>query len=298
VDVTIVIRGDRTPPKLGKFALDGALVEVGYTTWAGLPSAEHVLGTFYLAGSLRQDTVIADPTGRLAVIHAETAEGWAKRVWVRRRCEDAERRITRGLHRLDLAQPPHDLLTGWLFPTGVTTMVLLTAALRNPTVRLRYVKCRALLAEYGHLASHEELLRLLGSEGLSRERVEEHLRAMTELFDATMPLARTPFFFSSDITSAARPIAVDSIRELVEQGLHREAVFWIAATYARCMKILHTDAPHALPVLAPGFAALAADLGAGTTADVERRRSEVLGFLPRLRGLAEEIMEATPGIEG
>ena len=35
------------------------------------------------------------------------------------------------------------------------------------------------------------------------------------------------------ITPAARPIAIDGSRELIEAGAHREAVFWIVATFAR-----------------------------------------------------------------
>jgi hypothetical protein len=42
---------------------------------------------------------------------------------------------------VELAEVPRVSTVGlnaWLFPTGVTCHVLLVAALRNPTVRLRY----------------------------------------------------------------------------------------------------------------------------------------------------------------
>jgi hypothetical protein len=53
-------------------------------------------------------------------------------------------------------------VTAWLFPTGVTTHVLLTADLRNLTVRLRYPAVRELLVAYGQPEFYEELLALLG----------------------------------------------------------------------------------------------------------------------------------------
>src|ERR687898_1419050 len=106
----------------------------------------------------------------------------------------------------DQLRSPERVLA-WLFPTGVTTHVLLTAGLRNPTVRLRYLSARTLLDDYGRPGFHRELLALLGCAELPRERVERHLTAMTAAFDTAAAVAATPFPFSSDITPAARPVA-------------------------------------------------------------------------------------------
>jgi hypothetical protein len=51
-----------------------------------------------------------------------------------------------------------------------------------------------------------------------------------------------PFFFASDISYIARPISIGGSRELIERGYHREAVFWMVATYSRCQKMLHHEA--------------------------------------------------------
>jgi hypothetical protein len=294
VDVMVVTTEPR--PKPGKFRWRGVLLEVTYLSWDQLPSAEVILGSYHLAGSFRKNTVVADPTGRLGRLLATTVPEYARRPWVRRRCEDAEQRITDRLGALDRTVPLHDQVAAWLFPTGVTTHVLLTAGLRNPTVRLRYPAVRELLIEYGR--PYEELLRLLGCADVTPSRAEHHLRAMTEVFDATVPLSRTPFFFSSDITVVARPIAVDGGRELIAQGLHREAIFWIVATYARCLKILAADAPAVHADFTPGFEELVATLGIASPADLARRAQDVLGYLPRLRHLTEAILAANPEIHG
>lgn len=297
VDVMVVTTDAVAPAKLGKFRWDGVLIEVTYLSWDDLPSAEVVLGSYHLAGSFRTDTVIADPTGRLGALQVATAAGYARRTWVRRRCADAEQRITDRLGALDSSAPWHEQVIGWLFPTGVTTHVLLTAGLRNPTIRLRYPAARALLAEYGRLDVYEELLGLLGCAHLTGPVVAHHLRAMTDVFDATVPLSRTPFFFSSDITEAARPIAVDGSHALVEAGQHREAVFWIVATYARCLTILAHDAPAPHTPFDAGFRDLADDLGITSPADLRRRARQVADFLPRLREVADAILDANPEIE-
>ena len=111
--------------------------------------------------------------------------------------------------------------------------MLLVAALRNPTVRLRYAPVRDVLKEYNQEEIYEELLRLLGCKDMSAEQAMIHLNGLTRTFDAASAIAKTPFFFSSDITPDARAIAIDGDRELILNGSHREAVFWMVATFAR-----------------------------------------------------------------
>jgi hypothetical protein len=171
------------------------------------------------------------------------------------------------------------------------------AALRNPTVRQRYSAARRVLLEYGRTDFFLGLLELLGCAHLAAPHIEKHLGELAKIFDAAAAVARTPFSFSSDITAAARPIAIDGSRGLIGAGDHREAVFWMVATFARCHKILATDAP---PELArthlPAFEAMMADLGIVSSQDIARRAHEVTQFLPRLWAMAEEIISQNSGL--
>lgn len=292
VDV-IVVREEAAPPvKPGKVVEDGVVLDVTDLAWAEIGSEEHVLGQYHLAGSFRYPSVIADPSGRLVPLQEAVAAGFAERRWVRRRCADAAERIERNLRGAEAAAPFHDKVTSWLFGTGVTTHVLLVAALRNPTVRKRYAAVRDLLLGLGRGDDYESLLRLQGSAGLTRAQVEGHLDGLGAAFDVAAAAVTTPVFYASDISPAARPIAIDGSRELIARGEHREAVFWIVATYARCLAILDRDAPP--PVYRrfdPGFQALLADLGVTSAADIEGRATEVRAAIPWLLGVAEEIME-------
>jgi hypothetical protein len=78
---------------------------------------------------------------------------------------------------------------------------------------------------------------------MGRSRAEHHLGALAAAFDAAAAARRTPFVFAADISDLGRPIAIDGSRELIEGGSHREAVFWMVATYARCQKVLAHDRP-------------------------------------------------------
>jgi hypothetical protein len=176
--------------------------------------------------------------------------------------------------------------------------VVLVAGLRNPTVRKRYAAARELMAEYGQLDDYEHLLEILGAAALSREQVQGHLDAMAEAFDAAKTVIRSPFFFAADISDEARPIAVDGSQELIDHGLHREAVFWIVATWSRCMAVFDCDATPALSArFDTGYRRLLADLGIDAYADFPRRRAEVANALPWIGEFADAIIAANPEIE-
>ncbi|MGH2533182.1 MAG: hypothetical protein ACRDJW_12860 [Thermomicrobiales bacterium] len=298
VDVMVVL-GDATPPaKPGKFIYRGVLLDVSYLTSDQIRSAEAILGQYHLAGSFRQPNIILDPTGQLTRLGAAVSNDYANRRWVSARCEDAMHNIQKHLGSLNESDPFHDQVTAWLFGTGVTTHVLLVAGLKNPTVRRRYAAARELLADYGRLDFYETLLELLGCARMSRARAEHHLAALTDAFDAAKTVITTPFFFASDISDVARPIAIEGSRELIASGSHREAIFWMVATYARCQKALYHDAPAPMrEAFRPGFRDLLGDLGIVSSADLRRRGEQVEGFLPQVWKMAEAIMAANRDID-
>lgn len=295
IDVVIVISGAEPPLKLGKFIYRGTLIEITYLSMNQLASAEEVLTSHHLAGGFRVDTIIADPTGYLRKLQNQVSLHFAELSWVRRRCENIRQKVEDGLGSIDTNAPLHDQVTAWLFPTGVTTHILLVAALRNPTVRLRYLAVSEVLIEYGHTDLYPDLLNLLGCVNLTPERALHHLAELARTFDAAAAVAQTHFFFSSDITEDARPIAIDGSLKLIETGFHREAVFWIIATFARCHKILAADASAELQDShIPAFKAVLADLGITSSDSLTRRAEDVIQFLPRIWDTTEAILSANP----
>lgn len=297
VDIMVVTSQTEAPMKLGKFRHQGALLEVTYLEHHRVASADEVLADYHLAGGFRADTIIADPSGQLRAVQADVSRRFTDLPWVLRRCAHATERVERGLKSIDPAAPWHQQVTSWLFPTGVTTHVLLVAALRNPTVRLRYLAVRDMLTAYGATAVHEDLLRLLGCGDLTAERAGTHLAGLARTFDAAAAVRSTPFFFGGDIAEAARPIAIDGSAALIAAGAHREAIFWIVATFARCHAILAADAPAGVAEeLAPAFDAVLADLGITSTADLLDRARRVLDYLPKLHETTAAILAANPDI--
>ena len=297
VDVMVVLTDPDPPPKPGKIVYRDVLVEVSYLPSDQVRSPDQILGQYHLAGSFRTPSIILDPSGRLTRLQAAVARDYAKRRWVYRRCEHARDKLLRG-YGLNESDPFPDQVVAWLFPAGITTHVLLLAGLQNPTVRRRYVAARDLLADYGHPEFYETLLELLGCARISRARVEHHLAALADAFDAAKAVVKTPFFFASDISDVARPIAIDGSRELIVRGDHREAVFWLVATYSRCQKVFHYDAPAATKNrFDPGYRHLLGDLGIASFADLRRRVEQVKASVPPVWEVAEAIMAANPDID-
>ncbi|PAK49058.1 hypothetical protein [Paenibacillus sp. 7541] len=300
-DIDVVIVTDEDSPRLkpGKLIHQDALLEVTYMPWESLGTPERVLGSYHLAGSFRVDSLISDPSGRLRRLQSEVSRQFADRTWVVRRCEHVRQRIVDGLRTINPASAWHEQVTSWLFPTGVTTHMLLVAALRNPTVRLRYTAVHDVLKQYGQPDLYEELLQLLGCAQMTPEQASGHLDGLARTFDAAAKVASTPFFFSSDITAAARRVAIDGSQALIQSGSHREAVFWMTATYARCHFILAADAPPEMQQkYLPLFEDLTRDLGLSSSNNLHERAADVLRYLPKLWKITMAIVDANPEVKG
>lgn len=298
LDLIVVIENPDSAPKPGKRPVQGAVLDVSYLPTSQVQSPESILGQSHLATSFRSPSVVADPSGRLTGIQAAVSQSFAEREWVVRRVEHTLDKI-RHQFTLDLSDPFHEQVISWIFPAGITTHVLLVAGLKNPTVRKRYLAVRELLAEYGHSSFYEELLELVGCRQMSRSRAQRRLDALTEAFDASSACIRTPFPFASDISELGRPISIGGTQELISSGNHREAVFWLVVTYSRCQAVLYRDAPPELRLTYDGgYRALLGDLGITSPDDLQRRKREVIRFLPRTWEVAQEIIAANQQIQG
>ena len=297
-DIIVVVADPNRTGKRGKFVYRDILLEVCYLSNDQLCSSDQVLSDYHLAPSLRTTSIILDPSGHLTALLGIVRRDYTKRQWVLHRCANARTKLLGCLQSINEESPHHDQVIACLFAAGITTNVLLVAGLRNPTVRARYMAVRELLAEYSRLEFHDSLLGLLGCARISRGRVDQHLTALTHIFDAAKDAIKTQFPFASDISDIARPITIDASLELIERGYHREAMFWIAVTHSRCHKVLSCDAPDKMKQsFRHNYTDLASDLGMLSFAEIRRRCAEIERALPRVWEVAEAIVSANPEIQ-
>ena len=110
-------------------------------------------------------------------------------------------------------------------------------------------------------------------------------------------VVKSPYCFASDISADARPIAIDGSRDLIERGYHREAVFYIVATYGRCQTIIQQDgSPEQFARHERGLTALLADLGIHSFDDFAARIARIDAVKSRTWETAEAIMAANPDV--
>jgi len=285
VDVMVISEQEEASGRT-KFMHRGTLIEASHHPWSRLAS----LDTVPSAHSLRLDSIIADPSGRLATVQSAVARQYAEPGRVRRRCRAIWEGTGQALRELDPSAPWPDQVMTWAFRTSWTAVLVLVAAIRNPTVRLRYLAAREVLTDYGLSQLYPDLLGLFGCLDLTPDVADHHLDELSQTFDIAAEAARTGFAFSSDITQIARPVAIDGIREQIGLGNHREVMFWLVATYTRCHKILATDAPELERKRRPALEAMLADLGIRSSTDLVSRADAVIAFLPRLWEAVEAIL--------
>ncbi|HLU58001.1 MAG TPA: hypothetical protein VKZ81_21280 [Pseudonocardia sp.] len=285
VDVTVLLAGPVAPPKPGKIRHRGALLDVTYLPVSALADPEKVAATHYLAPSFAgPDAILSDPTGLLGGLRAHIAPTFRSPAAVRKRVADVLAAVRTRLAARDEAAPWPQQVLAWLFPASLVAVAVLVAAGERPTVRTRYRRARAVLGEESGL--YARMLGLLGCADVDAEVVVGHLDRLAVVFDEAAAVGPTRFPFASDISAQARPVAIDGSRALVAAGDHREAVFWIVATFARCERILG-DRPDA-----PDFSAALAELvGVRGPGDLRARTAATLAFLP-------ELEEATAAIGG
>jgi hypothetical protein len=301
VDVMVVVAAADAPPKLGKLVHDGVLLDVTFLPSAALADVDQVAASFFLAPAFSTggESIIADSTGRLSELARGISPTFHRPDAVLRRCDDVLARIRRrtGAQRatIKLTPPWSEPVIGWLFPASLTAVVVAVAAGRAPTVRRRYLDARSVLARVDLDDRYDALLELLGCAAVDPRTVQRHLDRLAATFDLAAAMARTPFPFSSDVTPAARALGIDGSQHLVDQGAHREAVFWILATWGRCHAIVTVDgSPDLRHSVDEQFRAAVADLvGVRDLADLRTRTGRVLAAQPELRSVAETIIART-----
>lgn len=294
VDVMVVL--DTPRDKAGKARIDGVLIEITYLESRLFASPEAVLSNYHLADGLRKAAILADPTGMLTACAEAVEAGFDREVTVRARMSDVRQKMLNNLAGARTNPTLYDRASAWLFGAGQGAHVLLVAARQNPTVRKRYAAARVVCEATGLMDFYEDMLAAHGYGPLTRQMVEAWMPPLERAFDAAAGQGKTPFFFSTDISGDARPIAIGGSNDMIFRGLHREAAYWILATMARCMKILDADAPDLYPAAEADFLTMLGDMGVSGDRGIAEMADKARAFFPALDAAAEQVLRLTPGL--
>jgi hypothetical protein len=201
--------------------------------------------------------ILSDPTGVLTPLQKKVSAEFGRRRWVEARCEAEKASAEKHLDAMRAVSSPVERLESVWALLGALSGLLAVAQLKRPTTRRTLTLLRELLEAQGRADLHEAALTLFGSALLSRADVEAMLDRSVVAFDRSVDVYRTPTPYGFTIRPHLRPYLVEATREMIDEGSHREAVYWIAALAGESYLVLQNDAPD---IEKPEFAAQLQDM--------------------------------------
>jgi hypothetical protein len=296
IDVMLIVEDEEMRTKPGKFEYRGGLIEVSVSPISVIRDVEATVSQGAIAASIARNRILDDPGHLLRPAFDWIAAEFPREHRVIERLDAIQASIAKRVTSIDDSAPFHDQAM-WVFPAGVTTHLLLTAGLGNPTVRRRFVETRRLLDAYGEPEMLDLLLHFVGSDAVTAEMARRHFARLVPVYDATAALGATGSRWVSDVSVDARRISIGGTQELLDQGYHREAMWWIVATFTRCLNVIATTDNEALFRQADAaFRALMDDLGLASVGDLRARAGEIVASLPAIREVANRVLARNPEV--
>jgi hypothetical protein len=251
VDVVVVLPEGAQDDTVELF-YRGLMLEVISLDLKAHQDAEAILANPSHGPNMATTQILADPTGILAPLQKAVAEEYSRRRWIGARCEKEKASAEKSLASMRQASTSTERLDSvWQFLSALSGL-LAVAQLKRPTTRRTLTMLRELLEAQGRSDLHEAALTLFGSAHMSRTDVQAMLDRSVLAFDRSVEVYQTPTPYGFTIRPHLRPYLTEATQEMIDEGNHREAMFWIMALAGESYLILQNDAP---AVEKPEFAA-------------------------------------------
>ncbi len=292
-------RGRFAPRKL---AFHGVVLEPSFHNARELANPETVLGDTHLAPLFTAPCILLDPSGRLAALAAAVTPDFLRRRHAQRRLTQALEAATPTSSPFAVPDTPALRAPCWrnvafAFSVMRCAQAALAADLRYPTTRRSFVVAREVLAPAGRDDLADELLRLLGSLDLARAQVEDLAAEAERTYDITVAVRRTPVPMEWNISADARELERAAIRELIDAGHHREALFQLLLVRTVAQGIIENDGTESVRGSSRlGYRRLLSALGIDGDAALAARGQAIRAFMPTLREACEALLAQAPGL--
>ncbi len=294
VDVALVMSEGARDENL-EVLYRGVMLEVNLQALDEHRDPEAVLADPSRGPNMATTQILADPTGRLVPLQQAVAADYHRRHWVRARCEAEKRSVEKHLAALRQAATPAERLDAvWLLLNDLSGL-LAVAQLKRPTTRRTLTLLADLLREQGRSDLHEEALALFGSDRMSREAVQASLDQSAIVFDRSVEVYQTPTPYGFTIRPHLRPYLTGATQEMIDEGNHREAMFWLVALASESYLVLQIDAlDEEKPLFAAQQRALYETLGYGSDEGWSERVATAERLAEALVGMADAVAALQP----
>jgi hypothetical protein len=277
------------------------LVEAGVRSEQEYASPEAVLANPEIAHHLTRDSIAYDPDGWLRGLQERVRREYPRRKWVRARIAHEREGLAGALALLPMARGMTGA-SGEVNILGYTftymAALLAVASLRAPRIGSRmFLHLRDGLAGCGRRDLYEEVLTVLGLQGMCPAQVEQALAEGAEAFDLAVQVRQTPHPFQHKLQAHLRPYFVAACRNMLDAGHHREALGWLLPFYLSSTDVIVADAVEAEKRrFAARQAGFLEALGMATAEARGARFAHAERLYQRFFALADEIVAAHPGI--
>ena len=260
VDVVVVLTHGAQDNELEVF-YRGLILEVIWKNLDAHQNAEMILANPSHGPNMATTQILADPTGILAPLHLKVASDYSRRRWIQARCDSEKATAQEWLINMLQAVTPLDRMVSVRVFLGALSGLLAVAQLERPTTRRTLALMRELLETQGRQDLHEVALTVMGSAHMSRVDVQAMLDQTMIAFDRAVEVYQTVIPYGFAIRSHVRPYHAEGTLEMIAEGNHREATFWISCLDTAYL-VLENDAPDAeKPAFAADFEAIQTALG-------------------------------------
>lgn len=270
IDCYLVVMGEPPATKIGKIVIEGVLLDISWISWHQIEAAptDAVIGSLLNLG-----IVVDDAEDRLQRAQRDIRKTFAHPTAVTLRLEDMKGRIRGGLKADSSDRSNPEQVMNWLFPATLTTHLPLVQHCVPLTVRKRFVAAKRVMST----EAYEELLALYGFADVEQDQAQRWLDLTADILAENADLAQASSrFWASDLL--APEIAIGGSQELINAGLHREALYWIIATSARCLT-LRADAEVGASSFEAEFNHMLAELRLLTHAERSIRSDHILQWV-------------------
>ncbi len=285
-----------------KLAFRGLIVEPSFHDARRIADAREVAGDMHLAPVLAEPCILLDPSGRLESLAAVVAPEFLRRRHAHRRLAQALEWASPGDPYAAVPDGPALGAACWrnaahAFCVMRCAIAVLVAGLSPPTTRRSLVVAREILRRAGREENADALLRLLGSFALSRPEVEALASEAERAYDAAVAVRRTPVAMDWNVSPEARDLECAAVRDMIDAGQHREALFQLLLVRTVAQGIVENDGGESLRASSrDGYDRLLAALGIGDDERLRARGEEVRAFMPALRECCEAELARVAGL--
>jgi hypothetical protein len=270
VDVVVVLTHG-APDDEQEVFYRGLILEVIWKNLDDHRNAEAILADPSAGPNVATTQILADPTGILTPVHQAVAAGYRHNRWIQARCAAEKVSAEKSLGAMRQAATAEDRLNSAREFLNAISGLLAVAQLKRPTTRRTLALLRELLEAQGRPDLNEVALTVMGSVHMSRADVLATLDQTMIAYDRAVEVYQTSIPYGFALRAHIRPYYVDGAMEMIDEGNHREAVYWISCLDTAYLSLRH-DAPDAeKPVFAAQFQAMQVALG-NTSAQVWAER--------------------------